>query len=180
MAAPCCFPVFAALAATLGLGVLDRTAAMVLSAFQGFALVAIIGLILSYRRHRRFGPVAAGTLGGAAVAYSFYWSWSTALLYTGLAALLIASIWNWFSSRQSGRSAPALRSVVTCPLCGHGREETMPTNACLFFYDCSRCNARMKPKPGDCCVFCSYGSVACPPIQIGGRCCPQGNTDTLL
>jgi len=27
------------------------------------------------------------------------------------------------------------------------------------------CGARLKPKPGDCCVFCSYGSVPCPPIQ---------------
>jgi hypothetical protein len=42
----------------------------------------------------------------------------------------------------------------------------MPTDVCLFFYDCSQCNAQLKPKPGDCCVFCSYGSVACPPIQI--------------
>jgi hypothetical protein len=23
----------------------------------------------------------------------------------------------------------------------------------------------LRPKPGDCCVFCSYGSVPCPPIQ---------------
>jgi hypothetical protein len=27
------------------------------------------------------------------------------------------------------------------------------------------CGTRLKPKPGDCCVFCSYGSVPCPPIQ---------------
>jgi hypothetical protein len=24
---------------------------------------------------------------------------------------------------------------------------------------------RLKPKPRDCCVFCSYGSMPCPPIQ---------------
>ncbi|MDP3857701.1 MAG: GDCCVxC domain-containing (seleno)protein [Stagnimonas sp.] len=29
------------------------------------------------------------------------------------------------------------------------------------------------PKPGDCCVYCSFGSVPCPPVQSGGRagCC---------
>jgi hypothetical protein len=37
--------------------------------------------------------------------------------------------------------------------------------ACQFFYDCKECGVRLKPKPGDCCVFCSYGSVPCPPIQ---------------
>jgi hypothetical protein len=25
--------------------------------------------------------------------------------------------------------------------------------------------AQLRPKPGDCCVFCSFGSVKCPPIQ---------------
>jgi hypothetical protein len=40
---------------------------------------------------------------------------------------------------------------------------TMPTNACLFFYDCLACDAKLRPKLGDCCVFCSYGSVPCPP-----------------
>jgi hypothetical protein len=41
----------------------------------------------------------------------------------------------------------------------------MPTDACRFFYDCKGCGERLKPKAGDCCVFCSYGSVPCPPIQ---------------
>ncbi len=31
--------------------------------------------------------------------------------------------------------------------------------------ECAGCGTKLKPKPGDCCVFCSYGSVPCPPIQ---------------
>ncbi|MBA2434028.1 MAG: MerC domain-containing protein [Chthoniobacterales bacterium] len=173
VAAPCCFPLFAALAATFGLGALGRFETTTLYFFQGFALVALIGLALSYRKHRQLGPVAAGLLGGLAVAYSFYWDWRIDLLYAGLTAIGIASVWNWFCSRGSARSEPVLESVITCPSCGHRSEETMPTNACLFFYDCTRCNTRLKPKPGDCCVFCSYGSVPCPPIQIGLHCCAQ-------
>ncbi|MDV6344188.1 GDCCVxC domain-containing (seleno)protein [Nitrosomonas sp. Is37] len=61
--------------------------------------------------------------------------------------------------------AVILESVVTCPLCGHKEMETMPTNACQWFYDCKACNELLKPKPGDCCVFCSYGTVPCPSIQ---------------
>jgi hypothetical protein len=56
-------------------------------------------------------------------------------------------------------------STITCPNCGHKAAETMPTDACRFFYDCKSCGARLKPKAGDCCVFCSYGSVPCPPMQ---------------
>ena len=66
-----------------------------------------------------------------------------------------------------------LQSTLTCPSCGTARVETMPTDACQFFYECVGCKTLLKPKPGDCCVFCSYGSVACPPIQQGceGECC---------
>ena len=66
-----------------------------------------------------------------------------------------------------------LRSTLTCPHCGHQATETMPTDACQYFYDCQGCGAVLKPKAGDCCVYCSYGDVACPPIQEGGgkACC---------
>jgi hypothetical protein len=64
-----------------------------------------------------------------------------------------------------------LQSVLTCPHCGVKKEEVMPTYACQFFYECSACGAVIKPLPGDCCVYCSYGSVKCPPIQAGGTCC---------
>jgi len=61
-------------------------------------------------------------------------------------------------------------SVITCPLCGAQREEEMPTDACRFFYQCPGCCARLRPKPGDCCVFCSYGSAICPPRQEENNC----------
>ncbi len=65
-----------------------------------------------------------------------------------------------------------LRSAITCPNCGHTEAETMPTTACQWFYDCKGCGTVLKPLRGDCCVFCSYGTVPCPPIQTGdGDCC---------
>jgi hypothetical protein len=57
------------------------------------------------------------------------------------------------------------RSTLTCPSCGHVETETMPTDACQFFYDCKGCNAVLRPLAGDCCVYCSFGNVPCPPIQ---------------
>jgi hypothetical protein len=64
-----------------------------------------------------------------------------------------------------------LQSTITCPHCGHQTTETMPTNACVALYDYKRCGERLKPLPGSCCVFCSYGSVPCPPIQQGVEPC---------
>jgi hypothetical protein len=68
-----------------------------------------------------------------------------------------------------------LRSEITCPQCGHRKVEEMSNDACQFFYECNGCGAILRPMAGDCCVFCSYGSIPCPSIQLelqgGGRCC---------
>ncbi len=64
-----------------------------------------------------------------------------------------------------------LHSDITCPACGHVARELMPEDACMFFYECKGCGAVLRPEPGDCCVFCSYGSVRCPPVQTGNACC---------
>src|SRR3978361_2342654 len=73
-----------------------------------------------------------------------------------------------------------LQSTLPCPTCAHQSVETMPTDACQFFYDCKGCGERIKPLSGDCCVFCSYGSVPCPPIQENckGVCCHQESSST--
>ena len=65
-----------------------------------------------------------------------------------------------------------LESVVVCPRCGFPKAETMPTDACQFFYKCTSCGALLRPSKGDCCVFCSFGSVKCPPKQADESCCP--------
>ncbi len=70
-------------------------------------------------------------------------------------------------------SAVQLESVLTCPECGHSSTETMSIDACQWFYECQQCHVVLKPQPGDCCVFCSYGTVPCPPVQSQGSngCC---------
>jgi len=71
------------------------------------------------------------------------------------------------------QSEPAeLRRTATlrCPECGHEMIEKMPVNACIRRHECSACATLITPRPGDCCVFCSWGDVACPPVQLG-QCC---------
>ena len=64
-----------------------------------------------------------------------------------------------------------LVSVITCPECSHSKEEQMPTDACQFFYECENCKTILRPNHGDCCVYCSYGTVQCPPMQTGDKSC---------
>lgn len=62
-----------------------------------------------------------------------------------------------------------LESVICCPACGLCREERMPVDACQWYYECTGCGALLTPRKGDCCVFCSYGTVSCPLEQRQGR-----------
>ncbi|MFV9460664.1 GDCCVxC domain-containing (seleno)protein [Pseudomonas aeruginosa] len=45
-------------------------------------------------------------------------------------------------------SAIVLESVLTCPRCGFAKPETMPTDACQFYYECSNCKALLRPTQG--------------------------------
>ena len=58
-----------------------------------------------------------------------------------------------------------LYSNLKCPKCGFVEKVKMPEDACQYFYKCKNCGYLMKPLEGDCCVFCSWGDVPCPPKQ---------------
>ena len=66
---------------------------------------------------------------------------------------------------------PILQSKLRCPYCERREVLTMPTDACVFFHECLGCHGLIRPRTGDCCVFCSYGSVVCPPMQGRDRSC---------
>lgn len=55
-----------------------------------------------------------------------------------------------------------MKAPITCPNCHYCAVEDIPSESCLFFYRCLGCNEILRPKPGDCCVFCSYSDRHCP------------------
>ncbi len=57
-------------------------------------------------------------------------------------------------------------STITCPNCGYSYKETMPSDSCLVYYKCKKCGYIMRPKDGDCCVFCSFADRKCPSMQV--------------
>ena len=57
------------------------------------------------------------------------------------------------------------QSTVTCPVCTHRETEIMPLSACQYFYECKRCGHTLRPRRDTCCVYCSHGTVPCPPGQ---------------
>ncbi|NMM10294.1 MAG: hypothetical protein HHJ16_08480 [Polaromonas sp.] len=74
------------------------------------------------------------------------------------------------TTSSTGGNEIQTHSTLTCPECGHATELEMPMDACLFFCECEACHVLIRPLPGDCCVFCSYGSAKCPPMQADQHC----------
>ena len=179
---PCCFPLFAFAASTLGLGSFELFGGWTMWVFQAMVIIAILGLYISYRKHKCLYPLLVAIPSGLLIFYGYhlndsdYWTY---FLYTGMFGLLAATIWNYRRNKIDGKCNTCvyegkeveLKSIITCPKCGYKKEELMPTDACQYFYECEKCKTVIKPKQGDCCVYCSYGSVNCPPIQAGNNCC---------
>lgn len=180
---PCCFPLFAFAASALGLGSFELFGGWTMWIFQLMVLISIIGFIISYRKHRCTYPLLIAIPSGLLIFYGYHFNNSdywTYFLYGGMLGLLIATGVNYFRNKLHGSCETCgtyngkkveLKSTLTCPKCGHKKDEIMPTDACVYFYECENCKARLKPLEGDCCVYCSYGSVKCPPIQAGENCC---------
>jgi hypothetical protein len=58
------------------------------------------------------------------------------------------------------------RARLVCPHCGGLNDTEMPLDSCQVFFECLSCRAFLRPRAGDCCVFCSYSDVQCPPKQM--------------
>lgn len=62
-------------------------------------------------------------------------------------------------------AALVTEATITCPICGFSKREVMPVDACQRSYPCEGCQTMLNTRPGDCCIFCSYADVVCPPEQ---------------
>ena len=171
---PCCFPLLGIGLSALGYGSFELFGGWTMYIFQAFLLLSLAGLFITYQKQKNIYPLLIGLAGTVLVFYSYYLidaAYWTYLMYTGMAFVFLASLYNTFWIKKQSEKDLILESVISCPECGHQSREQMPTNACQYFYICSHCHARLKPKEGDCCVYCSYGSVVCPPMQGGENCC---------
>lgn len=180
---PCCFPLLGIGLIALGFGSFELFGTWTMFVFQGFVLGSIVGLLISYRKHRCSYPLLIAIPSGLLIFYGYHFNNSTYwiyFIYFGMLGLLIATGVNYYRNKlhcscatcttYKGRTVELL-STLTCPNCGHKKQEVMPTDACAYFYECEECKVHLKPLKGDCCVYCSYGTVACPSVQTGDSCC---------
>lgn len=178
---PCCFPLFAFTLSALGLSSVEFFGGWTEYIFEGLVFITLIGFFISYRQHRIFLPLLIGLISGGLIVAVYNFDIDSKAVYVGMFGLLVATALNYYINRKhkikcktwteiDGQNIE-LQSSITCPKCGHSKSETMPTETCQFFYECESCKTVLKPMQGDCCVYCSYGTVKCPSKQTCEECC---------
>jgi hypothetical protein len=172
---PCCFPLFGIVFSALGFGSFELFGSVTMYIFLAFVVLSMIGSVFSFLFHKKILPLLVGIISGLLIFYNYFFDEeSNNTMYIGMVGLMISSLMNYYESKIINlmkNTGVILQSTITCPHCGHKKEETMPTDSCQFFYECENCKKTLKPKEGDCCVYCSYGTVPCPPIQENKKCC---------
>jgi hypothetical protein len=89
---PACWPAYAGLLASLGLGVLMQRAYLLPLAL-GLSGVALAALAWGARSRQRYGPLVLGMAGVAMAAAGKFAFAADGLVYVGVGSLAVASIW---------------------------------------------------------------------------------------
>jgi predicted ferric reductase len=76
---PCCFPLFAVLASAIGLGSFELFGGWTMWIFQAMVFVSVIGLYISYRKHRCTYPLLVAIPSGLLIFYGYHFNNSEAL-----------------------------------------------------------------------------------------------------
>jgi mercuric ion transport protein len=99
-ACPICFPKLALIGALIGLGALAKYEYYFFIAFQVFALVTFIGILLAYRKQRNLNILILAFASVALFFISLYLVVNEYLSYFALAGLVTSVIWQLVEAKK--------------------------------------------------------------------------------
>lgn len=108
---PACWPAYAGLLSSMGLGFFNYTAYLLPMTIM---FLAIVIASLAFRAHQRRGykPLLLGMVAATVLIVGKFGYESDALMYTGLGMLIIASLWNsWPKARVTRHHCPACEVI---------------------------------------------------------------------
>jgi len=97
---PICFPLFAVVGSTLGLGFLRPYEGILMFAFQFFVLLSLIGNMIYYRINKKILPLVIGISSTVLIFFSFHIYFRHTLIYAGMFGLMAAAILNYLGKRN--------------------------------------------------------------------------------
>ena len=99
-AVPCCFPFLGVFGSILGLSFLARYDDYMMWVMQALVLLALVGSLIAYRRHRKISPLILAIASTSAIIYGINTNLDTYFIYGGLIGLLVVSVWNSIESKR--------------------------------------------------------------------------------
>lgn len=109
---PACWPAYSGLLSAMGVGFVDYTPYL-LPLTAAFLLLALIALAWRAHRRRGYGPLFLGLSASITLLIGKFGYDSDSAVYTGIAVLVAASLWNvWPRARQAAASCAACNSTV--------------------------------------------------------------------
>jgi mercuric ion transport protein len=118
LACPLCWPAYAALVSSLGLGFLVSSTYL-LPLTGALLAVALVGLGLQIKL-KGYGPFTLGLLSAALILPGKFLVELNAITYAGAAILVIASAWSLSPSRSAGSA-----SYKNCPPAAEGSRQSI-------------------------------------------------------
>jgi len=97
---PACWPAYAGVLSTLGIGFIPLSSEYLLPLTAAFLVVAVAALGFRARQRSGYAPMLLGVLASAAVLYGKFSLESNLVMYIGLAVLIAASVWNTWPQQK--------------------------------------------------------------------------------
>ena len=96
---PLCWPAYAAVLSSVGLGFLISTKYL-LPITMGFLMLSVAVLAFRANQRRGYGPLGLGLVGSAAALIGKFYLNSNSVMYAGITVLVAAAIWNAWPRRM--------------------------------------------------------------------------------
>lgn len=118
LACPACWPAYAGLFSSLGIGFIDYTP-FLLPLTGAFLAVAVFALAYRATTRRGYGPFGLGVVGAGIVLIGKFGFDSDPAMWAGLGVLVAASLWNTWPMRSKSQSG----QTAGCPACANVKDE---------------------------------------------------------
>jgi mercuric ion transport protein len=109
LACPACWPAYAGLLSSMGIGFINYTPYLLPLTFF-FVLIVVASLAFRARQRRGYKPLLLGLVAAGILLYGKFGYDSDGVMYVGLGLLVLASLWNSWP-----RQSPAANTA--CPAC---------------------------------------------------------------
>ena len=93
LACPLCWPLYAGIVSSIGLGFLISTTYLLPFTIV-FLILTVAALAFRAKQRRGYGPTLLGVVGSASVVVGKFYLESNPALYAGIVILVTASVWN--------------------------------------------------------------------------------------